>query len=47
MAETRSCSLERPVELPPFDRIRDGDYLPAFQAGMASSSRRWPASLTP
>src|SRR5207248_8752594 len=21
-------------ELPPFDRIRDSDYLPAFQAGM-------------
>src|SRR5204863_262360 len=23
-----------PFELPPFDRIRDSDYLPAFQAGM-------------
>ena len=23
-----------PYELPPFDRIRDGDYLPAFHAGM-------------
>jgi len=23
-----------PFELPPFDRIRDADYLPAFQAGM-------------
>ena len=23
-----------PFELPPFDRIRDGDYLPAFHAGM-------------
>jgi peptidyl-dipeptidase Dcp len=23
-----------PYQLPPFDRIRDGDYLPAFEAGM-------------
>src|SRR5579871_3845948 len=23
-----------PYELPPFDRIRDTDYLPAFEAGM-------------
>ena len=23
-----------PFELPPFDRIRDSDYLPAFHAGM-------------
>jgi len=25
-----------PFELPPFDRIRDEDYAPAFKAGMAS-----------
>ncbi|HLQ13710.1 MAG TPA: M3 family metallopeptidase [Steroidobacteraceae bacterium] len=24
-----------PYELPPFDRIRDGDFMPAYQAGMA------------
>ncbi len=25
-----------PFELPPFDRIHDGDYAPAFKAGMAA-----------
>src|ERR1700730_1003365 len=28
-----------PFELPPFDRIRDGDYLPAFHAGMREQLR--------
>ena len=35
-----------PYELPPFDRIHDGDYLPAFHAACASSSRRSSASPT-
>ncbi|MGB9332838.1 MAG: hypothetical protein WCB10_18880, partial [Steroidobacteraceae bacterium] len=26
-------------EMPPFDRIHDGDYLPAFEAGMAEQLR--------
>jgi peptidyl-dipeptidase Dcp len=28
-----------PLEMPPFDRIRDSDYLPAFAAGMAKHLR--------
>ncbi|HJX21085.1 MAG TPA: hypothetical protein VJ454_08840, partial [Steroidobacteraceae bacterium] len=28
-----------PFELPPFDRIRDSDYLPAFHAGMREQLR--------
>jgi peptidyl-dipeptidase Dcp len=28
-----------PFELPPFDRIHDGDFLPAFEAGMAEQLR--------
>ena len=28
-----------PFETPPFDRIHDSDYLPAFRAGMAAQLR--------
>ena len=37
---TRSRSRARsPFQLPPFDRIRDADYLPAFEAGMREQLR--------
>ena len=29
-----------PFHLPPFDRIRDSDYRPAFEAGMAEQLRQ-------
>jgi len=32
--------------MPPFDRIRDSDYLPAFQAGMREQLSEVAASLT-
>jgi len=30
----------QPFHLPPFDRIHDSDYRPAFQAGMAEQLRQ-------
>jgi peptidyl-dipeptidase Dcp len=35
---TRPSTL--PFELPPFDRIHDGDYRPAFEAGMAEQLKQ-------
>ena len=46
-----------PFQLPPFDRIRDSDYLPAFETGMReqlaevrahrATTRSRPRSTTP